>query len=66
MVRLNGEQVLERSGGRNPRPDTDAVLVRLGAGDNSLEIALRGDGDPVLFARISDSRGLPVTGVRAR
>ena len=66
MVRLNGEEVLERSGGRYPLPDADAVLVRLREGDNDIAITLRGDGDSVLFARISDSRGLPVVGVLAR
>ena len=65
-VKLNGKPVFQRSGGRTALPDTDAVLVRLREGDNLLEIRLRGDGDPVLFARISGPRGLPVAGVSAR
>lgn len=62
-VSLNGEEVFARTGGRQPRADADAVLVRLREGDNDLEFTLSGEGDPVLFARVSDSQGLPVAGV---
>ncbi len=44
----------------------DASLVRLRQGDNTLQFTL-GDGDgAVLFARLSDSKGLPVPGIVAR
>jgi hypothetical protein len=63
-ARFNGAAVLERQGPRAALPDADAALVRLRAGANTLEVELTGDGPQVLFARLTDSRGLPIADVR--
>lgn len=57
---LNGERVLQHDGARLPLPDTDARVVQLRAGPNLLEITLATDGAPAVYARITDSRGLPI------
>lgn len=65
-VELNGEQVFSRNGERDPLPDADAALVRLRQGDNTLKFMLSDGDGAVLFARLSDSKGLPVPGIVAR
>jgi len=60
-AKLNGQEVFRRTGARDALPDTDAVLVQLAEGDNVLEFELLSCGDAVLYARLSDSQGMPVT-----
>ena len=62
-VSLNGESRFVRRGARAQLPDSDAVLVQLRAGENTLEFKLQGEGERALFARLSDPKGLPLPGV---
>lgn len=61
---LDGKSIYRREGPRTPLPDTDAELVTLAPGKHVLEFRLTGEGERVLFVRITDSRGRPVKGIR--
>ena len=62
-VTLNGKEVFSRSGERRPLPDADAVLVQLRAGDNEILVRAIDEGEVRVWARVTDTRGLPVSGV---
>ncbi len=61
---LNGataeRATLERREARTPSPDQSEQLVRLRDGENVLEVTLEPGGERVLWARVTDARGLPV------
>jgi hypothetical protein len=60
----NGQILAEQSGPRTAIRDSDSLLLSLKQGENIMEIRLHADGPHILFAQITDSDGLPVTGLR--
>lgn len=64
QVTLNDTSVLEHKGHRHPLPDQDSILVRLQAGKNTLRFSAHGQREAVLYARLTDVRGLPIDGVQ--
>ncbi|MEE2888254.1 MAG: hypothetical protein VX951_12560 [Planctomycetota bacterium] len=63
-VRCNNEVVAEESGARMAIRDQDSMLLTLKKGENTIEVQLHPDGPQTLFARVTDTRGLPPSGVR--
>jgi hypothetical protein len=58
-----GAPAIRQERPRWPMPDQDSAVVRLRQGRNRIAFVVRGGGDPILFARVTDARGLPVPGV---
>lgn len=63
-VWLGDKLVFEHGTTRIALPDQDSALVQLAAGANEVRIVVQGTGTFSLFLRASDSRGLPVPGVK--
>lgn len=63
QVRVNDEEVLQHKGGRHALPDQDSVLVRLVPGANRVSFVLQGAREGILYARFTDTRGLPIEGL---
>lgn len=61
---VNGQATIEHQGSRALLPDQDSALVKLNAGANAVQLRLRGSGKVGVFARVTDSRGLPVDGLQ--
>ena len=54
----NGQKLSPRAGSVIAMPDTENELVRVQAGTNTLEFEVAGTGQAVLYARLTDTRGM--------
>ncbi|MHC4851236.1 MAG: hypothetical protein ACYTF5_04405 [Planctomycetota bacterium] len=63
---VNDDEIVSEAGGRVAVPDQDAEIIDLRKGNNIIELRLRGDGQPVVYCRITDPRGRPIRGVQAK
>lgn len=63
-LHCNGEELSEEAGARAAIRDQDSLLLTLKKGENIIELRLHPGGEHVVFARVTDSRGLPATGLR--
>ena len=65
-VRFHEQDLFERTGDRVSLPDLDSQLIQLQEGENPIELKLSGAGAQEFFIRITDPRGLPVSGISFR
>ena len=66
VLRQNGGELMSEPNARVPLRDQDSSLIELTTGENVFEVELDGNGEQVFFARITDSRGLPVDSLRLK
>ena len=63
---VNGNEIVSEDRNRTAVPDQDAEVIDLRKGDNVIELRLKGGGSPVVYCRVTDPRGRPIRGVRAK
>jgi hypothetical protein len=62
-VTFAGIKSIDRTTDGTGMPDQDAALVKLKAGTNQIELRLPAGGEQPVYVRVTDQRGLPLTGV---